>query len=696
MKISRSTYFILLVFIGISIPVNMYAFQISDEEERFQKLFEERNFDSLLVISHDFYESSYQKGNKRDQFLGLYYRALAESRIAFQNFDASTRELLFITQSENDPFLKAEAHKLRSDYYSRSSNRDSSIFHLQKAISVIQNEEGFLQDSLLRIKLGQYKHNLGAQYYAGQDFDEALETVMNNKEYALKIGDKDLETRSYQIISAIYSALGSYAEETNSELDIAWYMNKSKEYAQLFIERTKDLNNPYLTGFGFMMLGNIYNNEERFDSSAFYFAKSLEYVDKDQQPVSYSSRLEKIANSMHQLGNYERASEFYLEALDIAENVNNKVMEAGLANNLAFNNLKLGRITEARNYAVRSIELGLLLQRWGTVSQGYGNLSGIEKEAGNFDQALIAFEKHIQYRDSLLKEENLSRIEELETKYETEKKESEIKLLSRKNELQASQIQIRNTQFMMAGLFFTVTFLAGYIGYKRSLIKKEKENQEARQRLLSVQMNPHFLFNALIAIQHFVMRDDDPMATSLFVAKFAKVTRMVLNFSRKQLIALTDEIDLLEEFLRLQQIRADNKFTYSVKVLGDVSTDDILIPPMLTQPFIENAVEHGIMPLNDESGEIKVIFSINRDTINIVVQDNGVGISEINKGNDKVYESVSTQITKERFSLLQQITEKPFYLEINNKNDQEGKGVEVSFTIPLFNINEHKDSHLLN
>ncbi len=693
-SIAKKAILLTIISYGCAVISDSLILKAQDLEQtksELRELYSNRKYDSLLIQSQQFYQSSLQQNDKINQTWALYYQSLAENRISFQNFGQTTKTLIEISELTEEYFLTAEAHKLRSDYYNRISKRDSSIHHLTRAMNIIESSEGFMEDSLLRLKLGQYRHNLATQFYAGQEFDKALEVIMSNIEYAEIINDVELKTRAYQVISAIYSALGTYAEETNSELNIDWYLEKSKEYALLFVDGTKKLNSSYLTGFGYTMIANIFNNEQQYDSSAYYFAKSLEYVDRNRDPVSYSSRLEKVANSYHQLGNFEQATDLYLEALEVAEEAGSDLMVTGLANNLSYTYLKMQRLNEARNYANLSIDLGFKLKRWGTVSQGYGNLSGIEEEAGNFREALSAYEMHIQYRDSLLKEENLARIEELETKYETEQKEAEIELLSRQNQLQASQIKIRNTQFALGGLFFVVVLLMGYIGYKKIIIKKEKEIQDAQQRLLSVQMNPHFLFNALVSIQNFVMRKEDSRVTSMFVAKFAKVTRLVLNYSRKQWITLTDEVALLEEFLRLQQIRADHQFEYKVEVSGDKNTDEILIPPMLTQPFIENAVEHAILPMEGKKGKINVLFEIGKEFVTVLVEDNGGGIKEIQKSTQNEYESLSNAITSERFELLEKITEKPFSFEIKNKEGLDETGLMITFKVPLLELDVFAD-----
>lgn len=641
-------------------------------------------FEFIISIGAELAELAKEQNNKEIEYWSRYLVIEASRRINFGESDAETKKLISELKSSENVELLALTYKLESDFFTQISNIDSSSHYLELASETIQKVSGFDTSSALQFKLGQFQHNLAGQLYRRQAFEKAIEIILANIQRADEIGVLDLKVRSLQMAAAVYSAMGKYAQETNSELEVDWYLGKAKEYTDQFIAEAVKLENDYLTGFAYMMKASQFDTEGNPDSALVYYRESLKFVNREQEPASYISRLNNLAGSLSDAGRLEEAYDSFFEAYQLATDIGNTVLIARISNNLSFTALQLGRLNEARNFANQTIAFGKELSRWGSVSQGYGNLTNIEEQAGNFEAALRAYEGHIQYRDSLLKEENLSRIEELQTKYETEKNEAEIELLQNQSELQEAQLRTRNAQIVIISLVLLLLALGVYLVYNRRLQVQEHRVEEANQRLLSVQMNPHFLFNALVAIQSFIIQNREAKETSNFVAKFAKVTRMVLNYSRERLITLEDELSLLHEFLRLQQIRTNHKFEFQFSVAEDLDPTNIFIPPMLAQPFIENAVEHGILPRKDEEGLICVEVIRKKEFLVIAVDDNGVGISK-NHTADSAHKSLATKITSERFELLGKIFGKPFTYRVIEKNkEKDESGLRVEFQLPVF------------
>jgi LytS/YehU family sensor histidine kinase len=192
-------------------------------------------------------------------------------------------------------------------------------------------------------------------------------------------------------------------------------------------------------------------------------------------------------------------------------------------------------------------------------------------------------------------------------------------------------------------------------------------------------MNPHFIFNALIAIQSFMYKNDLRDA-SRYLSSFAKLVRAILENSRNEYITLDKEIQWLENYMSLQLLRFDNQFEYEIELDEEIDTYDCLIPPMLTQPFIENALEHGLKAI-DYKGKIKVKFYQTADFLKIEVEDNGVGLEQSAKVNrNKKHESLATKITEERLMFLNKNSKVKIAIEVNNI---EPTGTKVAFTVPI-------------
>jgi hypothetical protein len=234
-----------------------------------------------------------------------------------------------------------------------------------------------------------------------------------------------------------------------------------------------------------------------------------------------------------------------------------------------------------------------------------------------------------------------------------------------------------------------VLLLIGFILYV--IIRSEKRKAALQQnlvlmqqRLLRSQMNPHFVFNSLLAIQAFIYKSN-PKEAGRYLSRFARLIRMILNSSRKELIPLEEELSYLEYYLDLQKLRFKDAFDYKIEVAEDIHPDRIMLPPLLAQPFIENAIEHGLRSL-DHKGEIIIRFKCEKATLVFQVQDNGIGISEAEKlkyDKGAPYESLGQKITVDRLRLLNKMHGQMVTFNIEERKSMEGKimGTLVSFHI---------------
>lgn len=178
----------------------------------------------------------------------------------------------------------------------------------------------------------------------------------------------------------------------------------------------------------------------------------------------------------------------------------------------------------------------------------------------------------------------------------------------------------------------------------------QRRNLQNEQQLLLSQMNPHFVFNSLTAIQSYIFRNEAHQA-SKYLASFAKLIRLILENSRIELNTLEREVTTLKHYLELQALRFEGRFEHKIEVDEQIDIDNIQIPPMLAQPFIENAIEHGFIHIS-EKGMLNIRFiAENNKCLVIEVEDNGIGIEksrqlQLEKG--KGHRSLATEITQER------------------------------------------------
>lgn len=205
---------------------------------------------------------------------------------------------------------------------------------------------------------------------------------------------------------------------------------------------------------------------------------------------------------------------------------------------------------------------------------------------------------------------------------------------------------------------------------------------ELESKALRAQMNPHFLFNSLNSIRLFILKNEVDSAAD-YIAKFSKLLRMILNYSRQDMITVYDEIQSLKLYLEFERLRFDQDFDFDLQIDGQ-EVLDCQIPPMIIQPFIENAIWHGLMPRTEDGGKIRVSFQKQQSGLYVMVQDNGIGREKAKENNRKrslKEGSVGLQITKDRLRSLTLRTKRMNEFEIEDLIDENGQAIGTLVTL---------------
>lgn len=309
-------------------------------------------------------------------------------------------------------------------------------------------------------------------------------------------------------------------------------------------------------------------------------------------------------------------------------------------------------------------------------------LKKINIQAGDYKEALRVYELYINARDTLTNNTNRRLALEKEFNYNLEKKESENKLLAQQYKIQS--LELEQKDYLLLGLGAVVVLIAviAYLLIRQNRLRADQKNMQLEHRLLRSQMNPHFMFNSLQAIQTFILTEDRRQAES-YLGSFASLMRSVLENSRLESISLKKEIALLENYMRLQKLRFGNRFTYEIITGDSVNVEDLSIPPMLAQPFVENAIEHGFHG-NNNDGRIVIFYAVQNDKLTMEVTDNGAGLKS-KPSSGKTHQSLAISITKERIALLNRKAKNNAFFSIEEAFpvEPERKGVKVTFHLPL-------------
>lgn len=238
-----------------------------------------------------------------------------------------------------------------------------------------------------------------------------------------------------------------------------------------------------------------------------------------------------------------------------------------------------------------------------------------------------------------------------------------------------------------AGIFFTAIFFNSR--YNRLKIKSDQERKlliqenkmlSLQQKALQLQMNPHFVFNALNSIQGLIAKEDNKNARR-YLQQFSSMMRSVLDQSRKETISLDDEVTYLKSYLSLEQMANNNSFDYQINIDENVE-DEIDIPTMIVQPFIENAIIHGVKGLNERRGMIKVSFEQEGSNLKCSIEDNGVGRKSAEQNKKSSHKSVALDVVNERLRNKGDRPNPVTYIDLW-ADDGNGLGTKVDVIMPM-------------
>ena len=586
---------------------------------------------------------------------------------------------------------------------------DSTEWHALKALEMSEQTDNTLGKQRAHYYLGTVAWN------RDEDYPEALKHFKLTKSYISEIGNTDKLGTIDNAIGLVYLLMGDY-ENAISTLQIAYQEAiNEKDYALLSNICTN--------------IANIHSRMSDSEKSIASYKEAVQLLYKDNSKerdyhlVTCSLNLSEAYRSTEKLDSAEWAADIARRVLDTLDYERGRnrllVIELNLLDiqkkydelfKLAKSNLLKMEQVGGYDRSIYATILyyytsGLIRQKKSNKAKYYINelksllpnlnpghkkdvLSRIyllNKELGHYEEALSYFEEFKVLSDTLFNEEKNNRILQLESLYELEKKE---KLITQKEKDNLKLVK-KNSKLIsiILGLLLLLTLYYFIISKKRQNEKEEVNRIE--QKLLSLQMNPHFIFNAISSIQNFLFDEGDSKKAITYLATFANLMRQMLENSRERFIPLEDEILFLNNYLKLQKLRFANKFDYEINIDSDIDISAVGIPPLLMQPFIENTIEHGKIYLV-KGGLVSVNINKDAENLKITILDNGIGMDDKNKsdGLSKTLvikkKSLSISITNKRLDLLSKLLKKSYNLKI--APNQDGRGVIVNLHLPTISI----------
>lgn len=563
------------------------------------------------------------------------------------NTAVSKRRQLKYSEAENDLDRAGRIYKVVADpvkigrwnlaYASlKSSQNDDkeALSHLQKSLSVSDSLEDYISQSKGFILLSSLGPALG---HSTQKRTENLEKAL----LACDLGNNCLEKG---IVLMNLSSLATRSGE----------FEKALKYIDLVIENDVCQGKSHFYSEKVLSIrrGMVLFKKGDYRQSVLEYLKYYKFLEwqLDEQNLNYESV------PLKHLKNYPSA------LLPIAECY-----------------FKLGQLDSADYYSKKALEATNLLKYKSGYASALFLKSKIAKQNGDFGQALHAFEQATALKDSLQEVQKFKSIKELETKYNTNQVIKENEILAKEKEL--TEAKAMQTYIVLL-LVVLMSIGTGVVWWYVVRQKRQKElylKLEIEQRFLRSQLNPHFIFNSLGAIQNFILNNNASEAGN-YLSRFSRLMRSILENSREEYISLEEEIETLNSYLELQRIRNVDQFNFKLHCSPSVETEFINIPPMLLQPIVENAIEHGFKGIN-YPGLIEIEIEEISGWLKVSIKDNGKGRIAASKTAFAQYKnkSLSTTITSERLTILNQGLDEKIEVGITDLENPSGTLVVVRF-----------------
>lgn len=613
---------------------------------------------------------------------------------------------------ENDTLL-AYGYNRKAMHYASKREDSLAFINIEAALDLFKKSRHFKGLAYTYFLKGWLCIERAEYTKAITSLNESIESYKNLKD------DKRIAA-TYNSIGVAYLKLSDYHNALNA------YFNNLKI--------TENLSTSSSKGIVYGNIGIVYDKLKQFDSALEYFDKAQAEYKKTNEITRLIDNYGHIANTYDNLNNTEKALENYNTAIVIADSVKYENGQNSNLLNRAILYIKEKKYNEARpdiesavnyylkiehplNSAIALQVLSEMYQQWpdslmtnsqimrssanqlaknsayaavyfakqsdnqATLSVCYENLAKALELSGLKDSALIVYKEFIALNKSITEEEiaNKNASIKLSAAFEAEQREHALQAETDK------QRTIKTASIIVSSTLLLLTIMI-LIYYKKRRDTKSKEltahfntvMAETEMKALRSQMNPHFIFNSLNSISLYIQKNELKLADN-YLVKFAKLMRLILENSEHQKVSIKKDIEALELYMQLEQVRLKNGFSYTIKIDETINTEGTLIPPLLLQPFVENSIWHGISTI--PNGHILIELQQHDDRLRCIVDDNGIGRKKTNQAKQevRVYQSLGMKITQSRIEILNKTKQAQAVIHIFDKEH----GTRIETELPL-------------
>lgn len=556
----------------------------------------------------------------------------------WEKYEEVVEQMLLLHEENPDSFYLAETYNKLGISNCILGQNKKALDYFNKALEIN------LAQNMDLIAANSYE-NLGVVYNDMANFAKAVDCQLKSLELRKK-KNSDRIFNNYLKLAMLHKQIGDI-EKGDGFLELA----------KLEMQK-QDSITPRNKALFYNQLGDIYKKRELKDSSIVCYRKVILYSNQIGWKRGIAAGLGNLGKTYAKANVLDSAIFYTKQSLKLSEEIADGIGTTEEYRRIAELYSETNKQDSALFYAnialQRAEEFDLLEEK----SNVLKFMANYNYSLRNFKQAYNFLQQHQTTLDSISSAEVKKNISELNTKYETQIKEQQIELLTSENKIKSQGMWL----FIAATISLFLAILFGIFYY----IRKKKENAQRqemlKQQLLRSQMNPHFLFNALGSIQNFMLKNETKRAAR-YLNNFASLTRNILEHSAQEFVSVSDEIETLSSYIELEKMCMNDNFEFEITYDKNMETDFINIPPMLVQPFVENAIKHGLNNI-EYRGVLELKFEDKGTILHIEIIDNGIGIDNTKSNKSKKHHSMSMNIFEQRRIVLAKRTKQAIGLEV--------------------------------
>lgn len=583
------------------------------------------------------------------------------------------QEALTLNLKEGDKRLEGLCYKLLGEINTNQSIYSKGQENYLKALEIFRNlkESYLVNETLIGLSLSYEKgNNIKEAIEINNQLIKGAESKLNRKEqvrWRNKNGDLYLLLGNYKQALAEYTAVLAIEEKDKNKDGII------------------DANN---------RIGKVYLEQEKTNKAIQHYEKLEEIAEESKDEKTKADIYNNISRAYSKQNRIDDALKAKQKSLDLNIKLDDK--DALAKEYVDVGNLYLEQKSSAN--ALSFIEKGIQLsEESGDLmkkADGLKALSKAYKESGNINKSMALYEEYLSLKDSILshkegeinnllygKDDLISRQKKLEMlEKDMALNQKTIDLLRKDQKIR--EAGLKRQQLIIYGLMsgLLLVFCSSWIVFASSR-KRRISNQQLALKSLSSQMNPHFIFNALNSVNNFIAKNDERSANK-YLSDFSKLMRAVMENSQHDFVPIATEIRILELYLQLEHSRFPEKFDYYFEIDESINRE-LEMPPMLIQPYIENAVWHGLR-YKEEKGILKVKVSQVQSGIEVIIVDNGIGRKksrEIKTQNQKEGSSLGMKNIESRLGIINELYKTQMKVVIQDLDEVNQSGTKVIITI---------------